>query len=454
MIALKNIEYAYFLGIGGIGMSALARYFHANGVEVAGYDRVESPLTKQLVDEGMSVHYLDDPKLIPQKFLNAERCLFVYTPAIPKNHAQKNELINLGFQIYKRAEVLGLLSRNMFTLAVAGTHGKTTVSTMLAWLMQFAETKANAFLGGISKNFNSNYVCAENSNQLVVEADEFDRSFLHLTPNCSIITSTDADHLDIYGTHEELLNTFQKFADSNKDCLVIKQGLQIKTKAKQFHYALDDTAADFYGKNFILDGMFYQFDLQTPDGEICGLKSGVPGLLNCENAIAASAMALMNGLDAENLKKALQSFAGIKRRFEIIVNRPDFVYIDDYAHHPEEIRKTYESLRNTFPGKKLTAIFQPHLYSRTNDFATAFACELSKFDALILLPIYPARELPISGVTSNLIFDQMDNPQKYFVEKSELLTKLKSMDLDVLVSLGAGDIDRFVPQIKAVYSGE
>jgi UDP-N-acetylmuramate--alanine ligase len=454
MIELKNIKYAYFLGIGGIGMSALARYFHANGVEVAGYDRVESPLTKQLVEEGMSVHYSDNPHLIPQNFLNAEHCLFVYTPAIPKNLAEKNELINQGFHLYKRAEVLGLLSRNMFTLAVAGTHGKTTVSTMLAWLMQYTETKANAFLGGISKNFNSNYVSAESSNKLVVEADEFDRSFLHLTPNCSIITSTDADHLDIYGTHQALLNTFQQFADSNKTCVLIKQGLNIKTKAKQFHYALDDDAADFYGKNFSLEGMFYRFDLQTPKGVIQGLKLGVPGLLNCENAIAASAMALMNGLDANNLKEALQTFSGIKRRFEIIVNRPNFIYIDDYAHHPEEIRKTYESLRKTFPGKKLTAIFQPHLYSRTNDFASDFARELSKFDVLILLPIYPARELPIPGVTSKLIFDQTENPQKYLLEKSELLTSLKGMSLDVLVSLGAGDIDRFVPQIKAAYDSE
>jgi UDP-N-acetylmuramate--alanine ligase len=454
MIELKNIKYAYFLGIGGIGMSALARYFHANGVEVAGYDRIESPLTKQLVEEGMSVHYSDNPKLIPQKFLNAEHCLFVYTPAIPQNLAEKNELINKGFHLYKRAEVLGLLSRNMFTLAVAGTHGKTTVSTMLAWLMQYTETKANAFLGGISKNFNSNYVSAENSNQLVVEADEFDRSFLQLTPNCSIITSTDADHLDIYGTHQALLNTFQQFADLNKTCVLIKQGLNINTKAKQFRYALDDAAADFYGKNFTLEGMFYRFDLQTPEGVIQGLKLGVPGLLNCENAIAASAMALMNGLNANNLKEALQTFSGIKRRFEIIVNRPNFIYIDDYAHHPEEIRKTYESLRKTFPGKKLTAIFQPHLYSRTNDFASDFACELSKFDALILLPIYPARELPIPGVTSKLIFDQTENPQKYLLEKSELLTRLKGMSLDVLVSLGAGDIDRFVPQIKAAYDSE
>ncbi|MEA1873923.1 MAG: cyanophycin synthetase [Bacteroidota bacterium] len=454
MIELKNIKYAYFLGIGGIGMSALARYFQANGVEVAGYDRVESPLTQKLIDEGMSVHYKDNMDLIPKKLLDRKHCLFVYTPAIPNNNTQKKGLLNQGFQLYKRAEVLGLLSRNMFTLAVAGTHGKTTVSTMLAWLMQFTETKANAFLGGISKNFNSNYVSADNSNQLVVEADEFDRSFLYLTPNCSIITSTDADHLDIYGTHENLINTFQEFAESNKNCLVVKQGLELNARTKLFRYALDDTEADFYGENFKLNGMFYQFDLQTPEGKIGGLKMGVPGLLNCENAIAAAAMALINGLNPDKLNVALQSFSGIKRRFEMIVNQPNFVYIDDYAHHPEEIRKTYESLRNTFPDKKLTAIFQPHLYSRTNDFATDFALELSKFDSLVLLPIYPARELPIAGVTSNLIFEQIDNSQKFLVEKSELLNTLKCMDLDVLVSLGAGDIDRFVPQIKVAYDGE
>jgi len=454
MIALKNIKYAYFLGIGGIGMSALARYFHSIGVQVAGYDRVESPLTKKLVEEGMSVHYQDDPSLIPPIFLDSKHCLFVYTPAIPHSHIQKNTLIKHGFHLYKRAEVLGLLSRNMFTLAVAGTHGKTTVSTMLAWLMQFTETKANAFLGGISKNFNSNFVSTESSNNLVVEADEFDRSFLQLTPNCSIITSTDADHLDIYQTHENLLNTFQEFADSNKDCLIVKYGLKINAKAKKYSYSLDNSAADFYGKNFKLSGMCYQFDLQTPEGEITGVKMGVPGLLNCENAIAAAAMALLNGLNAEQLKVALQKFSGIKRRFEIIVNQPKFVYIDDYAHHPEEIRKTYESLRNTFPEKKLTAIFQPHLYSRTNDFAVDFASELSKFDTILLLPIYPARELPISGVTSSLIFEQIENSQKFLVQKSEVLNTLKSMDIDVLISLGAGDIDRFVSQIKAAYDGK
>lgn len=451
MIRLADIKYVYFLGIGGIGMSALARYFYSHGAKVAGYDRVNSPLTDALQEEGIQVIFDDDPSLIPSCFLDKASCLFVYTPAIPKNHAQKTFLLNQQFELYKRAEVLGLLSRDLYTLAVAGTHGKTTVSTMLAWLMQFSEQGAHAFLGGISKNFNSNYFDAKDCPNMVVEADEFDRSFMQLSPNCSIITALDADHLDIYGTHEALLKSFADFANLNRNFVLLKHGLELKTNTQIKTYSLDNSSADFYAENLQLHGMLYHFDLVTPSGRINGIEMGVPGLLNCENAIAASAMALMNGLPKEKLGEALSSFQGIKRRFEIIVETDDLIYIDDYAHHPEEIRKTYESLRQTFPGKKLTAIFQPHLFSRTNDFASEFADSLSAFDEIVLLPIYPAREEPILGIDSNLIFSQIENQNKQLVEKSDLLNYLQTLNLEVLISLGAGDIDRFVPQINGMF---
>ncbi len=452
MINLENIKRVYFLGIGGIGMSAIARYFNSHGFQVAGYDRVESEITKALQAEGIHICFDDNPELIDKPFLNKNECLLVYTPAIPENHWQKKAFVDRGFKPYKRAEVLGLLSRSLLTLGVAGTHGKTTVSTMLAWLMQFTSEKSHAFLGGISSNFQSNYVDGENSRYMVVEADEFDRSFLQLAPNCSIITSIDADHLDIYKTHENLLQAFVEYAESNKNFVVHKFGLPFNLKVKSYTYALDNSNADFFASNIRRNGICYSYCLHTPNGMIENLELSVPGILNLENSIAASALALLNGLDETGLRKALSQFSGIRRRFEIIVQQPNVTYIDDYAHHPVEISRTLESLRQTFPDKHLTAIFQPHLFSRTQDFFDAFAESLSGFDQVLLLPIYPARENPIPGVESEIILKKMTCAKAEIVQKSDLLNVVKSLKPEVLVTLGAGDIDRFVKPLKQMLS--
>jgi UDP-N-acetylmuramate--alanine ligase len=454
MINLSQIKNVYFLGIGGIGMSALARYFNAHAYVVGGYDRIESDITIALKNEGIDINYVDKPDFIPDKFHDNADSIVVFTPAISSDNQQKQWLENQGLKLLKRAEVLGLLSENLNTFAVAGTHGKTTVSTMLAWLMQFSDDKSHAFLGGISKNFQSNYVDGKDSLNMVVEADEFDRSFLHLHPVASIITSTDADHLDIYGTHDEVIRTFNKFANQNQNFILLKQGVHLDTKTTQLTYALEDERADFYAHNLIKDGLCYQFDLHTPNGDIIGLKLNIPGELNLENAVAASAMALLNGLAEEKLANALLSFCGIKRRFEIVIQSEDFIYIDDYAHHPTEILRTFESLKSCLPDKKLTAIFQPHLFSRTNDFYREFAMSLSGFDHVLLLPIYPAREKPMPGVSSELILNELKIEHKILVENDELLNVLSKLNIEVLISLGAGDIDRLVPKIKLWYEKE
>lgn len=451
MINLNNISHLYFIGIGGIGMSALARYFNSHNYTVSGYDRTDSLVTKALKAEGVNVIFDDEISKIPEDFLNPEKCLVVYTPAIPDNHKQMQYFKNSGYVLVKRAEILGMLSEELFTLAVAGTHGKTTVSSMLAWFMSFTTNKAHAFLGGISTNFNSNYVDAGNSNIMVVEADEFDRSFLHLHPNASIITVVDADHLDIYKNYDNVKEAFTQFALSNTSFVLLKYGLDIKVPVETKTYALTDNNADYFATNLKKHNLSYSFTLNTPNTKIDNLILNVPGLLNLENAIAASAMSLMNGLEESGLRKALASFEGIKRRFEIIVDKKDFVYIDDYAHHPEEIRRTFESLKDAFPNKKITVVFQPHLFSRTKDFAQEFGKSLSGFDEIILLPIYPAREIEIPGVSSNLIFDNIDNKNKYLIDKNQLTDFVKSLKLEVLVTLGAGDIDRFVNVFKEVF---
>jgi UDP-N-acetylmuramate--alanine ligase len=451
MINLNNISHLYFIGIGGIGMSALARYFNSHNYIVSGYDRTDSSVTKALKAEGVNVIFDDEISKIPEDFLNPEKCLVVYTPAIPDNHKQMCFLKNSGYVLVKRAEVLGMLSEELFTLAVAGTHGKTTVSSMLAWFMSFTPNKAHAFLGGIATNFNSNYVDAGNSNIMVVEADEFDRSFLHLHPNASIITVVDADHLDIYKNYDNVKEAFMQFALSNTSFVLLKYGLDIKVPVETKTYALTDNHADYFATNLKKYNLSYSFTLNTPNTKIDNLELNVPGLLNLENAIAASAMALMNGLEEKGLRNALATFEGIKRRFEIIVDKDDFVYVDDYAHHPEEIRRTLESLKDAFPDKKITVVFQPHLFSRTRDFAQEFGKSLSGFDEVILLPIYPAREAEIPGVSSNLILDYIDNENKYLIEKNQLTDFVKSLNPEVLVTLGAGDIDRFVNVFKEVF---
>lgn len=454
---LKNI---YFIGIGGIGMSALARYFKQLGKNVSGYDRTETELTDQLVEEGIAIHYKDDIDLIDNAVLdNPEHSAIVYTPAVPKDHKELNYLRDKGFHLYKRAEILGLITRETFTIAIGGTHGKTTTSCMVAHLLHHAGLGCGAFLGGISTNFNSNFVLPdENAAQAitVTEADEFDRSFLQLSPDIAVITSMDADHLDIYGAHATLIESFHLFAQKTKPggTLYVRFGQPFHAKPYRISvhtYGLGD-GANFYADNITINNSSYYFDLITPETVYTNIKLGMPGLHNVENAVAASSIALQMGVSEELLRSGLASFKGVKRRFEYIINREDFVYIDDYAHHPTELEASIKSARQLYPGKKITGIFQPHLYSRTRDFVDGFAHSLGLLDEVILLDIYPARELPIEGVTSKIIFDKIISDNKTLCTKDELLSVIKSKHTDVLLTLGAGDIDQLVQPLKQLFT--
>jgi UDP-N-acetylmuramate--alanine ligase len=446
----------YLIGIGGIGMSALARYYKHSGCFVAGYDRTKSTLTQELENEDIFIHYADDISLIPKNCKNAENTLIIYTPAVPKEHSELNYFLSNHFNVVKRSKALGLIANDKHTFAVAGTHGKTTVSTLLVHILTLASYGCNAFLGGISKNYNSNLLLSD-SEDLVVEADEFDRSFLQLFPNAAVVTATDADHLDIYGNIDEMRNAFAKFVSQIKrdGILIIKKGIEIELpknneKIRIYTYSLDDPC-DFYASNIRLcDDGCYSFDIHLPYKIILDCKLGVPGLINVENAIAATALAWTSGIDEQKLKTALVSFAGVKRRMDVQINTPKLTYIDDYAHHPEELRATIESIKNMFAGRKITAIFQPHLYTRTRDFADDFAKSLSLADELILLDIYPARELPIDGITSKIIFDSVQCNKKILCRKDELLNIVSSKEFDILVTLGAGDIDLFVDPITKI----
>ncbi|MDR2651764.1 MAG: UDP-N-acetylmuramate--L-alanine ligase [Prevotellaceae bacterium] len=444
----------YLIGIGGIGMSALARYYKYYGFFVAGYDRTKSALTQELENEGMFIHYADDVSLIPETCKNAEDTLVIYTPAVPKEHSELNYFLSSNFEIVKRSKALGLIANEKHTFAVAGTHGKTTTSTLLAHILTVADNGCNAFLGGISKNYNSNLLLSSSEN-LVAEADEFDRSFLQLFPNAAVVTATDADHLDIYGNIEEMRKAFGKFVSQIKPngTLIVKKGIEIelpKTDIKIYTYSYNEPC-DFYASDIRLyDDACYGFDINLPDRKICNCKLGVPGLINVENAIAATALAWTVGVDEQKLKDALACFAGVKRRMDVQINTPKLTYIDDYAHHPEELSATITSIKNMFVGRKITAIFQPHLYSRTRDFAADFAKSLSLADELILLDIYPARELPIAGITSKIIFDNVQCNEKILCRKDELLDIVSKKEFDVLITLGAGDIDLFVEPITKI----
>ncbi|MBE6200957.1 MAG: UDP-N-acetylmuramate--L-alanine ligase [Rikenellaceae bacterium] len=447
---MKNV---YFIGIGGIGMSAIARYFMHEGRKVAGYDRTPSPLTIELEAEGAAVHYADNIELIGEDFRNPATTLVVYTPAIPADHSELCYFRNGGFEVVKRSQVLGHLTEGKFVTAIAGTHGKTSTTTMTAWFTQGATGKGNAFLGGISKNFGSNLVLG-GGERIAVEADEFDRSFLTLKPNVAVVTSTDADHLDIYGTHEEMKRAFGQFVERIKagGTLVAKLGLNIAHNNSQIRtltYSVDNTAADFYaeGLEALGDGTF-RFAIHCPDRTICNLHLGVGGRVNIENAVAAVAAIWSAGeIDEQGLRKAMDSFRGVKRRFECYINTPQRVYIDDYAHHPEELRAAIESIKGMFPARRLTVAFQPHLYTRTRDFHSEFAAALSLADEVVLLPIYPARELPIEGVNSELIGRDITAPWR-LVEKSRLADTLAAMEPDVVVTFGAGDIDRECSKVE------
>lgn len=452
-----NIEKAhniYFIGIGGIGMSALARYFYAYGKNVSGYDRTPSPITEALQAEGITIHFQDHTQHIPETFLNRHTTLVVYTPAVPHTHNELSYFRDHKFQVLKRSQVLGLLSNHKRAVAVAGTHGKTSVSTMIAHLLHQSEVECSAFLGGIAKNYNSNWLNSKQSDLVVVEADEYDRSFLQLTPYASVITSADADHLDIYGSKENLQESFSQFAGQIQPhgLLLLKKGLEIKIPAnrnfKLFSYALNDSQADFFAKKIELKHGNYHFDLAMPQGEIKNLQLRIPGIINVENAIAALAIAFWLGAKPDELRKALRNFSGIKRRLDYQIRTPDLIYIDDYAHHPQEIEACIDSIRKMYPGKKITGVFQPHLYTRTRDFAQGFAQSLDMLDQPVLLSIYPAREEPIPGVSSQLIFEKMKNPKKAQTTKKDLLAFLEKQHIEVLLTLGAGDIDRLVEPVK------
>ena len=449
-----NSKKVYLIGIGGIGMSALARYFKHEGYEVAGYDHTPSPLTAELETEGIDIHYGDDElNLIPETFKHDKDSITViYTPAVPTINAEYRWFVDNGFNPVKRSVALGIVARDKKTLAVAGTHGKTTTSTLTAHLLtQASDDGCSAFLGGIAKNYDSNLLLSK-SEWLVAEADEYDRSFLQLFPQAAVITSADADHLDIYGTSEEMRKTFAAFAAqiSSSGILILKHGVDIPLndiRAKIYSYSIDEPC-DIYASNIRpRDGGYFTFNLHTPFGDVTDCTLGIPGRINIENAVAASALALYANVDPEKLKAALASFCGVKRRFDFYINTSDLAYLDDYAHHPEELKAAILSLRGMFAGRKITGIFQPHLYTRTRDFVEGFAESLSLLDSLILLDIYPARELPIEGVNSKMIFDRVTIADKMMCSKDDLLKVLETRELDVLITFGAGDIDRFVEPV-------
>ncbi|MFC0184690.1 UDP-N-acetylmuramate--L-alanine ligase [Pseudarcicella hirudinis] len=452
---LKELKYIYFLGIGGIGMSAIARWFIANGYQLAGYDKTATPLTDALKAEGIPVHFEDDISLIPEAFLqNPAQTLVVYTPAIPKNHREYNFLIDNGFTLMKRSQVLGLLTRNMFTVAVAGTHGKTTTSSMVAHILKNGGKNVTAFLGGITQNYGTNFLLNEGMNEImcVVEADEFDRSFLTLFPDLAIVTSTDADHLDIYGDHDHVLKSFQMFVGQIKPGgkLYQREGLHLQayTNNETKEFSLNN--GDFHAENLRIENAEMIFDIVYPDGKITDVSMLIPGFHNVENALAATAVALQAGVSPEKVKEGICTFKGVKRRFEYHVRNKDVVYIDDYAHHPTEIQAFLSSVKALYPNRKLTAIFQPHLFSRTNDFQDGFAESLDLADDLLLLDIYPARELPMEGVTSQIIFDKMKLKDKVICSKEEVLNLLTQKKPELVVTIGAGDIDTLIPKIKGL----
>lgn len=451
---MDNIQSIYFIGIGGIGMSNLARYFMSKGKKVAGYDRTETTLTKELVKEGAIIHYTDDVKLIPDFCKDNKSTLVVYTPAVPSDNEEVKFFQNNGFTMQKRAQVLGTITKSSKALCCAGTHGKTTTSSMLAHILKQSHLDCNAFLGGILKNYNSNLMLSDKSEFTVIEADEYDRSFHWLHPYMALITSVDPDHLDIYGTEEEYLKSFEKFTSLIQPggTLVMKHNIKLAPKVKDnvkvYTYSIEK--GDFHAKNVRIGNGEIRFDFVTPKGIIDNIKLGVPVKINIENAIGSMSLAWLNGATDDELRHAIATFQGAKRRFDFILKTDKMVMIDDYAHHPEELAASITSVKELYPDKKLTGIFQPHLYSRTKDFAPEFAQSLSLLDELILLDIYPAREKPIEGVTSKIIFDKVTCP-KTLCNKEELLPLLeKKNDIEVLLTIGAGDIDRLLEPIKEI----
>lgn len=448
----NKLKSVYFIGAGGIGMSALVRYFLSKDIKVGGYDRTSSELTEKLIEEGACIHFKDDIKLIPSEFLQKESTLIIYTPAIPESHSELTFFRNNGFEIQKRSQVLGMLTQSGKGLCVAGTHGKTTTSTMAAHLLHQSTVGCNAFLGGISKNYETNLLLSDKSEYIVIEADEFDRSFHWLTPYATIITATDADHLDIYGTKEAYLESFSHYTSLIRPngALIMREGIELSPQLQKgvncYTYSID--SGDFHAENIRIGNGNIIFDYISPLGNINDIQLGVPIYINIENGIAAMALAQISGVNADEIKAGMASFRGVDRRFDFKIKNERIVYLSDYAHHPEEIKQSILSMRALYKDKKLTGVFQPHLYTRTRDFYKEFAESLSLLDEVILTEIYPARELPIPGISSQLIYDHLQvGVEKCICKKEDLLSLLKDKDIEVLMTLGAGDIDNYVPQI-------
>ncbi len=451
----KDIQAVYFVGAGGIGMSAIARYFINKGAVVAGYDRTPTDLTRELEKEGMLVHYEENTNLIPQACRDAKHTLVVYTPAVPETHKELVYFREGGFEIEKRAQVLGTLTRTHKGLCFAGTHGKTTTSTMCAHIMHQSHLDCNAFLGGISKNYDTNYILSNHSDYVVIEADEFDRSFHWLRPWMSVITATDPDHLDIYGTKEAYLESFNHYTELIQPggALIIHQNLEMKQRVKDGVkvYTYSRSEGDFHAENVKMDNGTIVFDFISPVENVKGIELGQPIPINIENSVAAMAMAQLNGCTAEELRYGMKTYGGVDRRFDFKIKNNRHVFLSDYGHHPKEILQCAKSLKELYSDRKITAIFQPHLYTRTRDFYQDFADALSHFDEVILTEIYPARELPIEGVTSDLIFNNLkDGVEKDTIKKDDVLNYVNQRDFDVLVVLGAGDLNDYVPEIAKV----
>lgn len=450
-MTLEEVEQVYFIGIGGIGMSALARYFNSRGIFCAGYDKTETPLTRSLSSEGIEIHYEDNISLIPTRIFEKDKTLVIYTPAVPDNH---NELVYFNkqdFIIYKRAQVLGMISRGSYCIAVAGTHGKTTTSSMAAHMCKVAGLPVSAFLGGITANYGTNYIETLGSTITIVEADEYDRSFLQLDPDIAIITSVEPDHLDIYNTADQVTRSFEDFTSKIKGngSLIIRQGIGLTPSRKPlFEYGVNVNGLSGYNVR-VENGKFY-YEVKNGDTELGTFKLGVPGRHNIENSLAVIGVGIKLGIPIDTIKQSLASFKGVKRRFETIISTNTTTYIDDYAHHPTEIGACVSAARELFPGKHLTGIFQPHLYSRTRDFANEFAQSLEKLDSLILLPIYPARERPIEGINSELILNKVNINNKLLINKDKVLTHLNDIlpNIEVLITMGAGDIDMLIEPIR------
>jgi len=447
-----NYKFIYFIGIGGIGMSNLARYFMLQGKSVAGYDRMETPLTQALVAEGAQVHYEDYVRLVPAEFLDKEKTLVVYTPAVPASHSELQYFRQNGFTVMKRAQLLGEVTKTSDAVCVAGTHGKTTVSSMTAHLLRQSGVDCNAFLGGILKNYGTNLLLSDKSRITVAEADEYDRSFHWLQPWIAVITSADPDHLDIYGTPEAYRESFEHFTSliRKNGYLILKEGVSLtpRTDATVKTFTYSESEGDFHAENIRIGNGEIIFDFVSSDSRITDIQLGVPVKVNIENAVAAITAAVLSGVKPDEIRAAMKTFGGAKRRFDFLLKTPGTVFIDDYAHHPQELTASIRSIRQLYPDRKVTGIFQPHLYTRTRDFADDFARSLSLLDDVILLDIYPAREEPIPGITSEVIFEKITSKEKMLLKKTGLLDFLKGKQLDVLVTLGAGDIEHLLPAIK------